>query len=71
MIGPRPAGRRTEAPPRQRLHLVADNTGVALPARRIDRWGPPALRFALLLLASVALWALIAYGLWRLAVALA
>lgn len=41
-----------------------------LPTRRIDRWGSPAVRFALLLLVSVALWTLIAFGLWRLVLAL-
>ena len=70
MLGPRRAARRIDAPPRQRLHLVADNADVALPGRRIDRWGPPAVRFALLLLASVALWTVIAFGLWRLVLAL-
>lgn len=51
----------------QNIALIVDNTRADAANRRIDKWGSALLRFAMLVVVSVVLWTVIAFGLWKVA----
>ncbi len=65
-LGPRRAGRRIAARPQRHFRLIVDHADAPPAVGQACRWGAPVAPFAMVLLASILLWAAIGAGLWRL-----